>query len=140
MLGMIALVVALGGSSFALEQAQKAGKKGTLRTRIGGATNIVKSLETVPGEGTNSGRLFRAVGCPVHPKLGKGIAYAGGVENLGSGDLEPLEEKTDYPWGGLGQSRWGFQFDNDTPAARAVRLKVLCIFPKLNTKRDRPGQ
>jgi hypothetical protein len=132
-LGLIALIVAVGGSTFAIAQS---GKKDTLRTRIGGATQLVVQTFTVPGSATNGGNADHTITCPSNPKLGSGVAIGGGVVDLEAPvtarSLIELEEKTDGP---VGTNGWIFQFDNDAATTRQVQLRVLCTFSKLNTKR-----
>jgi hypothetical protein len=129
-MGLIALIVAVGGSSFAIAQA---GKKETLRTRLGGATTQVVQTVTVPPMTQNNGVLARTVTCPSNPKLGAGVTLGGGVIDPVPGqNLLPLSQKTDGP---SGTNAWQFQFDNDTNTERQVQLRVLCSFSKLNTKR-----
>ena len=132
-LGMIALIVALGGTSVALEA--KSAKKGTLRTRFGGATQeVVQTVALLP-QAVNNGVSDHTVTCPSNPTLGAGVGIAGGVVDPRAPDntrnLAPLEEKTAGPVAG----GWLFQFDNDTNEALPVQLRVLCTFSKLNTKR-----
>ena len=132
-LSLIALVVAVGGTSFAV--AQNAGDN-TLRTRLGGATtNVVQNVTLLP-QSQNNGVSDHLVTCPSNPKLGAGVALGGGVIDprppLDNRAFEPLAEKTDGP---SGTSAWLFQFDNDTATALPVQLHVQCTFSKLNTKR-----
>ncbi len=132
-LGLIAIVIAVGGSSFAIAQT---GKKETLRTRFGGATQqVVQSVNLLPAT-TNNGVSDFTVTCPSSSKLGPGVAIGGGVIDTRPPDatrnLVPLEEKTDGP---AGTSAWLFEFDNDTNVALPVELRVLCTYSKLNTKR-----
>jgi hypothetical protein len=132
-LSLIALVVAVGGTSFAV--AQNAGDN-TLRTRLGGATtNVVRNVTLLP-QNQNAGVSDHLVTCPSNPKLGAGVALGGGVIDprppLDTRAFEPLAEKTDGP---SGTSAWLFQFDNDTATALPVQLHVQCTFSKLNTKR-----
>ncbi len=136
-LGLIALVVAVGGSSFAIAQS---GKKGTLRTRFGGATQqVVQSVNLLP-QAQNNGISDFTVTCPSSSKLGPGVAIGGGVIDPRPPDstrnMAPLSQKTDGP---KGTSAWLFEFDNDTAVALPVELHVLCTYSKLNTKRDQPG-
>jgi len=134
-LGLIALVVAVGGSSFAI--AQKGGDN-TLRTRIGGATKMVTQTVSLLPQTTNNGVSDHTVTCPSNPKLGPGVAIGGGVIDPRLPDLNrnmaPLSQKTDGP-SPTSTSAWLFQFDNDTATALQVQLRVLCTFSKLNTKR-----
>ena len=131
--GLIALVVAVGGGSFAIAQTSK---KETLRTRFGGATQQVVQTVTLLPQTTNNGVSDHTVTCPSNPKLGAGVAIGGGVVDPRAPDntrnFEPLEEKTDGP---SGTNAWLFQFDNDTAEELSVQLRVLCTFSKLNTKR-----
>jgi hypothetical protein len=132
-LSLIALVVAVGGTSFAVAQN---GTDNTLRTRLGGATTSVVQNVTLLPQAQNNGVSDHTVTCPSNPKLGAGVALGGGVIDprppSSNRDLEPLAEKTDGP---SGKSAWLFQFDNDTPNALPVQLRVQCTFSKLNTKR-----
>jgi hypothetical protein len=132
--GLIALVVAVGGSSFAIAQQGD----NTLRTRLGGATKqVVQTVALLP-DTQNEGVSDHTVTCPSNPKLGQGVAIGGGVIDPRVPDsarnLEPLEEKTDGP-SPSGNNGWLFQFDNETNVALSVQLRVLCTFSKLNTKR-----
>ena len=132
-LSLIALVVAVGGTSFAVAQN---GTDNTLRTRLGGATtNVVQNVTLLP-QAQNAGVSDHTVTCPSNPKLGAGVALGGGVIDPRPPDatraFEPLAEKTDGP---SGTSAWLFQFDNDTANALPVQLHVQCTFSKLNTKR-----
>ena len=133
-LGLIALIVAVGGSSFAIAQSGK--KQDTLRTRIGGATQLVAQTFTIPPSTTNGGNADQTITCPSNTKLGSGVALGGGVVDLeapvAGRNLVQLEEKTDGP---VGKNAWIFQFDNDAATERQVQLRVLCTFSKLNTKR-----
>ena len=132
-LSLIALVVAVGGTSFAV--AQNAGDN-TLRTRLGGATTNVVQTVTLRPQNQNNGISDHTVTCPSNPKLGPGVALGGGVIDLrppdDMRDLAPLEQKTDGP---AGRSAWLFEFDNDTGEELQVQLRVQCTFSKLNTKR-----
>jgi hypothetical protein len=134
-LGVIALIVALGGTSVALE-AQSAQKKQTLRTRFGGATQEVIQTVTLRPQTDNNGVSDHVINCPSNPKLGAGVAIGGGVidprppDNTRNG--APYAQKTDGP---SGTGAWLFEFDNDTNQALPVQLRVLCTFSKLNTKR-----
>jgi hypothetical protein len=132
-LGMIALVVAVGGTSIAV--AQKGGDN-TLRTRFGGATQQVVQSVTLLPQAQNNGISDHVVTCPSNPKLGPGVAIGGGVIDprppLDTRNFAPLTQKTDGP---SGTSAWLFEFDNDTATALPVQLRVLCTFSKLNTKR-----
>jgi hypothetical protein len=134
-LSLIALVVAVGGTSIAV--AQKGGDN-TLRTRFGGATQQVVQNVTLLRQNQNNGVSDHLVTCPSNPKLGAGVAIGGGVIDPRPPDntrnLEPLAEKTDGP-SPTGTSAWLFEFDNDTNAELQVQLRVLCTFSKLNTKR-----
>ena len=134
-LGLIAIIVAAGGSSFAI--AQKKGDN-TLRTRIGGATQQVTQNVALLPQTVNNGVSDHTVTCPSNPKLGPGVALGGGVIDTRPPDatrnMNPLEEKTDGPAPG-NTNAWLFEFDNDTPEALNVQLTVLCTFGKLNTKR-----
>jgi hypothetical protein len=133
-IGLIALVVAVGGSSFAIAQQGD----NTLRTRLGGATKQVVQTVTLLPDTNNQGVSDFTVTCPSNPKLGAGVAIGGGVIDPRSPDntrnLAALEEKTDGP-SQSGHSAWLFQFDNDTVEEPQVQLRVLCTFSKLNTKR-----
>jgi hypothetical protein len=132
-LSLIALVVAVGGTSFAVAQN---GQDNTLRTRLGGATTPVVQNVTLLPNTLNNGVSDHLVTCPSNPKLGAGVAIGGGVIDprppADSRAFEPLAEKTDGP---SGKSAWLFQFDNDTNTALPVQLRVQCTFSKLNTKR-----
>ena len=97
-LSLIALVVAVGGTSFAV--AQNAGDN-TLRTRLGGATtNVVRNVTLLP-QNQNAGVSDHLVTCPSNPKLGAGVALGGGVIDprppLDTRAFEPLAEKTAAP-------------------------------------------
>jgi len=133
-LGLIAIVVAVGGSSFAIAQ----GGDNTLRTRFGGATKAVVQNVTLLPQATNNGISDHTVTCPSNAKLGSGVAIAGGVIDPRPPDvnrqMSPLAQKTDGP-SPTGTSAWLFEFDNDTATALPVQLRVLCTFSKLNTKR-----
>ena len=132
-LSLIALVVAVGGTTIAV--AQKGGDN-TLRTRLGGATTPVVENVTLLPQAQNNGISQHLVSCPSNPKLGAGVAIGGGVVDPRPPDntrnFAPLAEKTDGP---VGKSAWLFQFDNDTATELPVELRVLCTFSKLNTKR-----
>jgi hypothetical protein len=133
-LGLIALIVAVGGSSFAIAQSAK---KGTLRTRFGGATQqVVQTVNLLP-QTNNNGIVDFTVTCPSSSKLGAGVAIGGGVIDPRPPDstrnMQPLNQKTDGP---KGTNAWLFEFDNDTNVALPVELRVLCTYSKLNTKRD----
>jgi hypothetical protein len=132
-LSLIALVVAVGGTSFAV--AQNTGDN-TLRTRLGGATTNVVQTVTLRPQNLNNGISDHLVTCPSNPKLGAGVALGGGVIDprppLDNRNLAPLTQKTDGP---SGTSAWLFQFDNDTNTELQVQLHVQCTFSKLNTKR-----
>ncbi|MGH2957248.1 MAG: hypothetical protein ACRDL6_09660 [Solirubrobacterales bacterium] len=134
-LGLIAIMVAVGGSSIAI--AQK-GKDNTLRTRIGGATQLVTQNVSLLPQSVNNGVSDHTVTCPSNPKLGPGVALGGGVLDIrppnDARNLVALEEKTDGPAPG-NTNAWLYQFDNDSPEALVVQLNVLCTFSKLNTKR-----
>jgi hypothetical protein len=134
-LGLIALVVAVGGSTFAI--AQKGGDN-TLRTRFGGATKQVVQTVTLLPDSQNEGVSDHTVTCPSNQKLGAGVAVGGGVIDPrppnDMRELVALEEKTDGP-SPSGNSAWLFQFDNDSSQELQVQLRVLCTFSKLNTKR-----
>jgi hypothetical protein len=131
--GLIALVVAVGGGTFAIAQTDN-----TLRTRFGGATKQVVQTVTLLPQGTNNGVSDHTVTCSSHPKLGQGVAIAGGVIDPRAPDstrnFAALAEKTDGP-SPSGTSAWRFQFDNDSAEELSVQLRVLCTFSKLNTKR-----
>jgi hypothetical protein len=132
-LGIIALVVAVGGTSIAV--AQKGGDN-TLRTRLGGATQqVVQNVALLP-QSQNLGISDHTVTCPSNPKLGPGVAIGGGVIDPRPPDtnrnMAPLSQKTDGP---VGTNAWLFEFDNDSNEALPVQLRVLCTFSKLNTKR-----
>lgn len=131
-LGLIALIVAVGGTSFALAQA---GKKQPLRTRLGGATTqVVQNVNLLP-QANNAGVSDHTVTCPSNPKLGQGVAIGGGVFDPRPPD--PLRNVTyeEYTDGPSGTNAWVFQFDNDSADPVALQLRVLCTFSKLNTKR-----
>lgn len=132
-LSLIALVVAVGGTSFAV--AQKGGDN-TLRTRLGGATKQVVQNVTLLPQAQNNGISDHLVTCPSNPKLGAGVAIGGGVIDTrppaDTRNFVPLAQKTDGP---SGTSAWLFEFDNDTAVALPVQLRVQCTFSKLNTKR-----
>jgi hypothetical protein len=130
-LSLVALVVAVGGTSFAVAQ----GTDNTLRTRLGGATQEVVQNVTLLPQAQNNGISDHLVTCPSNPKLGPGVAIGGGVIDTrppANRNFAPLSQKTDGP---SGTSAWLFQFDNDTAVALPVELRVLCTFSKLNTKR-----
>jgi hypothetical protein len=131
--GLIALVVAVGGGTLAIAQTDN-----TLRTRFGGATKQVVQNVTLLPDTTNQGVSDHTVTCPSNPKLGAGVAIGGGVIDPRAPDntrnLVALEEKTDGP-SPSGNNAWLFQFDNDDTEALQVQLRVLCTFSKLNTKR-----
>jgi len=133
-IALIALVVAVGGGSFAIAQQGD----NTLRTRFGGATKQVTQTVALLPDTQNEGVSDHTVTCPSNPKLGQGVAIGGGVidprapNNMR--DFAPIAEKTDGP-SPSGNNAWLFQFDNDTSAALSVQLRVLCTFSKLNTKR-----
>ena len=131
-LGLIAIVVAVGGSSFAIAQSGNE----TLRTRFGGATQqVVQAVNLLP-QTTNNGISDYTVTCPSSSKLGAGVAIGGGVIDTRPPDstrnMGPLSQKTDGP---KGTNAWLFEFDNDTNNALPVELRVLCTYSKLNTKR-----
>jgi hypothetical protein len=132
-LSLIALVIAVGGTSIAV--AQKGGDN-TLRTRLGGATQTVVQSVTLLPQNQNNGISDHLVTCPSNPKLGPGVAIGGGVIDprppLDNRNFAPLTQKTDGP---SGTSAWLFEFDNDTNTALEVQLRVQCTFSKLNTKR-----
>lgn len=131
-IGVIALVVAVGGSSFAIAQQSD----NTLRTRLGGATQqVVQTVNLLPNANNNGISDF-TVACPSSSKLGPGVAIGGGVIDPRAPDstrnMAPLNQKTDGP---KGTNAWLFQFDNDTANPLQVQLRVLCTYSKLNTKR-----
>ena len=132
-LSLIALVVAVGGTSFAV--AQNTGDN-TLRTRLGGATTTVVQTVSLLPQNQNNGISDHLVTCPSNPKLGPGVALGGGVIDprppIEDRNFAPLSQKTDGP---SGLSAWRFEFDNDTNTALSVELRVQCTFSKLNTKR-----
>ena len=132
-LSLIALVIAVGGTSIAV--AQKGGDN-TLRTRLGGATQTVVQSVTLLPQTQNNGISDHLVTCPSNPKLGPGVAIGGGVIDprppLDNRNFAPLTQKTDGP---SGTSAWLFEFDNDTNTELQVQLRVQCTFSKLNTKR-----
>jgi hypothetical protein len=132
-LSLIALVVAVGGTSIAVGQS---GQDNTLRTRLGGATKQVVQNVTLLPQAQNNGISDHLVTCPSNPKLGAGVAIGGGVIDTRPPDstrnFAPLTQKTDGP---SGKSAWLFEFDNDTAVALSVQLRVQCTFSKLNTKR-----
>jgi hypothetical protein len=132
-LSLIALVVAVGGTSIAVAQN---GGDNTLRTRLGGATEQAVLNVTLLPATQNNGISDHLVTCPSHPKLGAGVALSGGVIDqrppADNRNFLPLAQKTDGP---SGTSSWLFQFDNDTNNALPVQLRVQCTFSKLNTKR-----
>ncbi len=132
-LGLIAVVVAVGGGSFAIAQSSK---QETLRTRFGGATQqVVQTVKLLP-QTTNNGVSDFTVTCPSSSKLGAGVAIGGGVIDTRPPDatrnMQPLNQKTDGP---NGTNAWLFEFDNDTNVELEVQLRVLCTYSKLNTKR-----
>ena len=131
---LIALVVAVGGGTFAIAQQGD----NTLRTRFGGATKQVVQTVTLLPQATNNGVSDHTVTCASNPKLGQGVAIAGGVIDPRAPDstrnFAALAEKTDGP-SPSGTSAWRFQFDNDSAEELSVQLRVLCTFSKLNTKR-----
>ena len=131
-IGLIALVVAVGGSSFAIAQQGD----NTLRTRLGGATQqVVQTVNLLPMANNNGVSDF-TVTCPSSSKLGPGVAIGGGVIDPRPPDstrnMSPLNQKTDGP---NGTNAWLFEFDNDTANPLQVQLRVLCTYSKLNTKR-----
>jgi hypothetical protein len=130
-LSLIALVVAVGGTSIAVAQN---GGDNTLRTRLGGATEQL--VLTLRPQNVNNGISDHLVTCPSNPKLGAGVALGGGVIDprppLDNRNFAPLTQKTDGP---SGTSAWLFEFDNDTNTELQVQLRVQCTFSKLNTKR-----
>ncbi len=132
-LGLIAVVVAVGGSSFAIAQSSK---QETLRTRFGGATQLVVQAVKLLPQTTNNGVSDFTVTCPSSSKLGAGVAIGGGVIDTRPPDstrnMQPLSQKTDGP---QGTNAWLFEFDNDSNVELAVELRVLCTYSKLNTKR-----
>ena len=132
-LSLIALVVAVGGTSIAVAQN---GTDNTLRTRLGGATTDVVQTVTLLPNSQNNGISDHTVTCPSNPKLGAGVALGGGVIDprppSDTRNFAPLAQKTDGP---SGKSSWLFQFDNDTANPLLVQLHVQCTFSKLNTKR-----
>jgi hypothetical protein len=132
-LSLIALVVAVGGTSIAVAQN---GTDNTLRTRLGGATQTVVQNVTLRPQNQNNGISDQLVTCPSNPKLGPGVALGGGVIDprppLDNRNFAPLRQKTDGP---SGLSAWLFEFDNDTNEPLLVQLRVQCTFSKLNTKR-----
>jgi hypothetical protein len=131
-LSLIALVVAVGGTSIAVAQ----GGDNTLRTRLGGATQTVVQSVTLLPQNQNNGISDHLVTCPSNPKLGPGVALGGGVIDprppIEDRNFAPLAQKTDGP---SGTSAWLFEFDNDTNTELQVQLRVQCTFSKLNTKR-----
>ena len=132
-LSLIALVVAVGGTSFAVAQT---GGDNTLRTRFGGATQqVIQAVNLLP-QNTNNGISDYTVTCPSSSKLGAGVAIGGGVIDTrppnSTRNMAPLTKKTDGP---AGTNAWLFEFDNDTNVALPVELRVLCTYSKLNTKR-----
>lgn len=133
-LGVIAVFVALGGTSFALQA--KSASDNTLRTRLGGATQqVVQTVNLLPNASNNGVSDF-TVTCPSSSKLGPGVAIGGGVIDPRAPDntrnMGPLSQKTDGP---KGTNAWLFQFDNDTANPLQVQLRVLCTYSNLNTKR-----
>jgi hypothetical protein len=132
-LSLIALVVAVGGTSIAVAQN---GGDNTLRTRLGGATEQLVQTVTLRPQNVNNGISDHLVTCPSNPKLGAGVALGGGVIDprppLDNRNFAPLTQKTDGP---SGTSAWLFEFDNDTNTELQVQLRVQCTFSKLNTKR-----
>jgi hypothetical protein len=134
-LSLIALVVAVGGTSFAVAQN---GGDNTLRTRLGGATKQVVQNVTLLPQAQNNGISDHLVTCPSNPKLGAGVAIGGGVIDPRPPDdtrnFAALAQKTDGP-SPTGTSAWLFEFDNDTATELPVQLRVQCTFSKLNTKR-----
>jgi hypothetical protein len=130
-LGVIALVVALGGTSIAVEQAQVA-KKSALKGRFGGGTTEVVQTVTLLPQAQNNGISTHTVNCPSAGSAGSRRAIAGGVvDPVAGNNLAPLSQKTDGPMG----KAWYFQFDNDSATALQVQLRVLCTLDKLNVKR-----
>ena len=99
-LSLIALVVAVGGTSIAVAQN---GTDNTLRTRLGGATEQVVLNVTLLPQNQNNGISDHLVTCPSNPKLGAGVALGGGVIDQRPPDTNrnfaPLTQKTDGPSG-----------------------------------------
>lgn len=133
-LGTIALVVAIGGSSIAMVQAQD-GKKSALKGRFGGGSlEVVRNYTMLP-QTVNNGISDEIITCPSAGKAGPRRAVSGGVRDIRPPDntrnLAPLDQAVNSPQG----DGWLFQFDNDTNIALVVELRVLCTLNKLNVKR-----
>jgi hypothetical protein len=131
-LGLIAILIAVGGSSFAIAQT---GKNQTLRTRFGGATQLVVQNVNLLPQADNAGVSDHTVACPSNPKLGPGVAIGGGVIDPRPPDPARNVTYEEYTDGPSGTNAWLFQFDNDSAEAVPLQLRVLCTFSKLNTKR-----
>ena len=72
-LSLIALVVAVGGTFFAVAQN---GTDNTLRTRLGGATKQMVQNVTLLPQAQNNGVSDHTVTCPSNLKLGAGVRSA----------------------------------------------------------------
>jgi hypothetical protein len=123
-LAAIALIVALGGTSIAGNNAQSAAKP-----KVKPQVTQVTQPAGIPPQGTNAGILDVTVNCPA----GTLVVGGGALDLRAPGSpLEAFAEATDGPSG----NGWRFQFDNDLNDGITVpvSLTALCLKDTLKVK------
>jgi hypothetical protein len=121
-MGAIALVIALGGTSLADQQAQTAAKP-----KVKPKVTQVTQTATLPPQSTSNGILDVTVTCPD----GTTVVGGGALDLRPPGsNLAPFQQNTYGPSG----NGWRFQIDNDTSEVVNISLTATCLQNSLRVK------
>ena len=115
-LGVVAIVIALAGTSLAGDSARTAAQ---VRTQV---SQVVQQL-SIPPQSTNEGKVEATVNCPSGTKVvGGGATFASGT---------PLTVDVRLLESGPQGNGWHVRYDNDQNTARSATVAALCLKNKL---------
>ena len=123
-LGVVAVVIALAGTSLAGDSARTAAQ---VRTQV---SQVVQQL-SIPPQSTNEGKVEATVNCP----SGYGQVVGGGA-TFASGT--PLTVDVRLFESGPQGNGWHVRYDNDQNTARSATVAALCLKNKLKVSIGRP--
>jgi hypothetical protein len=121
-LGAVAVVIALAGTSIAGEKAQTAAKP-TVKAKVTRVTQV----GVLPPQSSGNGILDQVVNCP----NGTTVVGGGVLDTRPPGsNLAPLAQNTDGPFG----NGWRVQIDNDTNDTVQVSISAICLKNSVKVK------
>ena len=123
-LGVVAIVIALAGTSLAGESATVSSTAAKAKV-----SQVVQQL-SIPPQSTNEGKVEATVNCP------SGTQVVGGGATFASGT--PLTVDVRLFESGPQANGWHVRYDNEQNTARSATVAALCLKNKLKVSIGRP--